>query len=719
MNKLRINLQNCYGIKKLQREFDFSTSKKTFAIYAPNGVMKTSFAKTFIDLSKGESSKDLMFPERKTIREIKDENDNEINKDQVFVMESYNKGYKSEKESSLLANKELKKKYDDIHKKLDEAKDELLKKLKQLSELKINIEDEVSKSFSKKKFFDVIEEMETEISKGEKPKFANIIYSSIFNDKALGFLKTKDFKNQIKEYIEKYNELLGKSKYLKQGFDHYKASTIQRNLKDNGFFKAQHSINLYDGTSKQEVTKEEDFEKIIQDEKNNILSDKDLSKKWEEIDKKLSANVDLRSLRDYLFENKEILPELENLEKLAKEIWVSYFIDQKDLYENLSKEYKNGKFEIEQIVKKAKEQKTDWENVIGIFNTRFFVPFELRMENQDDVILKGTVPSVKFSFKDSGGNIQVEENPLLSILSSGEMKALYILNIIFEIEARKKSNQKTILIVDDIADSFDYKNKYAIIQYLKEISEEPIFYQIILTHNFDFFRTVESREVVDYPNCLFSYKTENEVKLEKASGIKNPFINDWKQKLRDLKKLVASIPFVRNIIEYTKGEDDADYKKLTSLLHWKDDSESFLMSSLKEIFGNTITGVNFPTDNLTDKVIDKIFQEAESCLIASEGINFENKIVLSIAIRLKAEKLMVNKINDPSFVSFITSNQTIELFKKYKGKNPSEIENLKILEQVNLMTPENIHLNSFMYEPILDMSDRHLRDLYQKVKNLS
>lgn len=719
MNKLRINLQNCYGIKKLQKEFDFSTSKKTFAIYAPNGVMKTSFAKTFIDLSKGESSKDLMFPERKTIREIKDENDNEINKDQVFVMESYNQGYKSERESSLLANKELKKKYDDIHKKLDEAKDELLKKLKQLSGLKINIEDEVSTSFSKKKFFDVIEETETEVSKGGKPKFANIIYSSIFNDKALGFLKTKDFKNQIKEYIEKYNELLGKSKYLKQGFDHYKASTIQRNLKDNGFFKAQHSINLYDGISKQEVTKEEDFEKIIQDEKNNILSDKDLSKKWEEIDKKLSANVDLRSFRDYLFENKEILPELENLEKLAKELWVSYFIDQKDLYEDLSKEYKNGKIEIEQIVKKAKEQKTDWENVIGIFNTRFFVPFELRMENQDDVILKGKVPSVKFSFKDSDGNIQVEENPLLSILSSGEKKALYILNIIFEIEARKKSNQKTILIVDDIADSFDYKNKYAIIQYLKEISEVPIFYQIILTHNFDFFRTVESREVVDYPNCLFSYKTENEVKLEKASGIKNPFINDWKQNLSDLKKLVASIPFVRNIIEYTKGEDDADYKKLTSLLHWKDDNASFLMSSLKEIFKNTITGVNFPTDNLTDKVIDKIFQEAESCLIASEGINFENKIVLSIAIRLKAEKFMVNKINDPSFVSSITSNQTIALFKKYKSKHPSEIENLKILEQVNLMTPENIHLNSFMYEPILDMSDRHLRDLYQEVKNLS
>jgi hypothetical protein len=31
------------------------------------------------------------------------------------------------------------------------------------------------------------------------------------------------------------------------------------------------------------------------------------------------------------------------------------------------------------------------------------------------------------------------------------------------------------------------------------------------------------------------------------------------------------------------------------------------------------------------------------------------------------------------------------------------------------MTPENIHLNSFMYEPILDMSDEHLRKLYEAV----
>ena len=34
------------------------------------------------------------------------------------------------------------------------------------------------------------------------------------------------------------------------------------------------------------------------------------------------------------------------------------------------------------------------------------------------------------------------------------------------------------------------------------------------------------------------------------------------------------------------------------------------------------------------------------------------------------------------------------------------------------MTPENIHLNSFMYEPILDMSSDELINLYQEIKSL-
>lgn len=50
MKILHCNLSNCYGIKNLQYDFDFK-NKPVVIIYAPNGTMKTSFAKTFRDLS--------------------------------------------------------------------------------------------------------------------------------------------------------------------------------------------------------------------------------------------------------------------------------------------------------------------------------------------------------------------------------------------------------------------------------------------------------------------------------------------------------------------------------------------------------------------------------------------------------------------------------------------------------------------------------------------
>lgn len=42
-----------------------------------------------------------------------------------------------------------------------------------------------------------------------------------------------------------------------------------------------------------------------------------------------------------------------------------------------------------------------------------------------------------------------------------------------------------------------------------------------------------------------------------------------------------------------------------------------------------------------------------------------------------------------------------------------------MLDRVTLMTPENIHLNSFMYEPIIDMGEGPLRKLYEDVKALT
>src|SRR5262249_42321741 len=156
---------------------------------------------------------------------------------------------------------------------------------------------------------------------------------------------------------------------------------------------------------------------------------------------------------------------------------------------------------------------------------------------------------------------------------------------IFEVEVRRHAKVDTVFVVDDIADSFDYKNKYAIVQYLKDIAEEDCFRLIILTHNFDFFRTVNSR-FIRYSHCLMTQRTAADLELVRENGIKNVFANDWKLSFfKDPRKRIAAIAFIRNIVEYTRGATDPDYLSLTSLLHWKAASRLVTHAELDAIYG--------------------------------------------------------------------------------------------------------------------------------------
>jgi len=721
MQTLKIKFENCYGIKFLEKDFDFS-KRKVFSLYAPNGSMKTSFAKTFKDLSSGTQTKDYIFTERVTVREIKDETNTEIVPEQIFVIEPYIESYRSEQASTLLVNQILKEKYEEILKQIEQEKSNLTSKLKQLSGLTgrtITVESELSKTFGNKPFFEILLSLEELISERTEHPFSNIIYSKIFDEKVIGFLNTKDFKSQIKDYIERYNTLIESSKYLQKGFNHSNASDIQKSLKGNGFFKAKHSVNLFNGTNNDTITSEDDFQELITKELETVLNDAEIQKKFNEIDGKLS-NTQLKEFREYLFDNKGILNELANLDNFKKEIWYSYLVEQKTLVIALIAEYKKGKVEIEQIIEVAKSEQTEWKNVIDVFNERFSVPFQLTLVNQDDVILKSESPNLTFVFNDKLQNQSrnVEETALMSVLSQGERRAFYLLNIIFEVRARKNSGQETIFIVDDIADSFDYKNKYAKMEYLKEISEEPNFFQIILTHNFDFHRTVSSRLDMSREHKLNTIKTINGITLIQEKYQNNPFLS-WKANLHnDTAMLLAAIPFIRNLAEYSGN--DADFILLTSLLHFKPDTATIDVSIIESIFKrNLVDKATLTLPDQTKLIIDLITETADLIFAdVSEIVELENKIVLSIAIRLKSEQYLVREINDNAFWNSITKNQTYELIKRFKNDFPAKTNEILLLEQINLMTPENIHLNSFMYEPILDMANDHLKKLYNDTKTI-
>jgi len=726
MKCLKIQLSHCYGIKSLNAELDFESHGNVFAIYAPNGVMKTSFANTFQDVCKGSETSDRIWTNRETVRNITDEDDNNVLAENIFVIEPYNEGFRSDGISRLLVNDALRQRYEVIYRKIDELSNALVDKLKPLSGLKKNIKEELSKSITldQNEFIIALTRVKAEVEAGSESPLAQVAFCTVFNSKVESVLLDQGFQEKIQDYVEKYDELVSKSTFFKKGvFTHNNAADIAKNLNKNGFFGADHSVFIRLGKKKVEIKSIQDLEYAIQSEKDKILTDKQLSSSFEKIDKQLTKNADLKKFRLCLEENRVLLSELSNPEKLKQNLWISYLIESKEEYLELMECIASGQSEINTIISEAKRQATLWAKVISIFNDRFSVPFVVRMDNQEDVILKSETPSISFDFlqdvsDDDSDCISIAEHELKNILSNGERRALYILNIIFEIEARKVSQQKTLFVVDDIADSFDYKNKYAIIEYLKAVGEEPLFRQVILSHNFDFYRTVSSRLYLKRESRMLASKTNDGILLQKEIYQKSAPFSHWRNHLDQDAMLIASIPFLRNLSEYSG--DEPSFQRLTSLLHVKEDTDDFKVEELEALIKNILHDrSSLSLENPTTPVIDIIFRVSEDFMSnTDEVLALEDKVTLSIAIRLKAERFMIEKINDEDFWKGIDKNQTIQLMNRYKKDFPDEKETIRIFDRVNLMTPENIHLNSFMYEPILDLSAHHLRKLYASVSEL-
>ncbi|OPG78953.1 hypothetical protein B1218_12995 [Pseudomonas ogarae] len=725
MDVLNIALENCYGIQKLDALLSFKGSAKVpagsaYSIYAPNGFMKTSLARTFLDLQEGRDSQDVIFPARKTNRLITDSMA-PVAPESIFVIKPYVERYTGAGTSTLLVNSALRQKYEETVRNIDSTQENLLKALKEVSGWpgKASPVSEIKEIYKFDNSYDFFSALADNLD-GDT-QFSSLAYSEVFNEKTTAAFKAGTLQKQLQEYMSKYQELIETSPLLTRKFNHTGATDVSKALQINGFFDASHTLNILNGGVKLEVVSAKELEALVSSEKQRILGDKELSAKFEAVDKQLQRNVELKKIREYLTEHPEILPELGDFDGFRKKLWSSYFNKIKPDLILFSAAFASAKDVIAETAHQAEAEKTKWAAVVSQFNERFYVPFKLVVRNQQDVILKGEAPKITFEFQDGQGMCGVEEEKLLQVLSQGEKRALYILNVLFEVRARLESNQQTLLVIDDIADSFDYKNKYAIIEYFHEIAKVPFFKLIFLTHNFDFHRTISSRLQIARCRRLFAKKNQGTLAFVEEKYQKNPF-STWKKGLeKNPAFLVASIPFVRNLAEYCHGDSSPHYLMLTSLLHVKADSATLSVGDLEASFKATLLDqTNLSLPNPTASAMQLIYDEADALAVkADDDVELESKVILSIAIRLRAEEFMIAKINDANFLNSIASNQTFELYSRFALLFSGASNQIMVLSQVNLMTPENIHLNSFMYEPILDMSALHLYDLYGKVKALA
>lgn len=741
MQELKLDLENCYGIKKMNESIDYSNNNVAI-IYAPNGTMKSSLAKTFEAIRDDRQVEEKIYGLRSSCS-ITNEDNIPITKDQILVINPFDEN-SYEGQGLLMANESLRKSYLNIHDSIETKKNLLYSKIKE------------TLGYTPRSNFDVKTTMINDWGTTIKNEYGclkminellddskmhcsliedDINYSSLFNDKVYSMMKTGQTGELIEQYENKYRELVNRSLYMQQGIiDHNNYGNISNTLTANGFFAANNEVILKakDGSTSIKVKDQNELDDLIKKEKEQVLNNKEIKDLFEKINKAISKNKETQAFNLFLQTHQDIIVEYKDIDLFKKKVWVKVFLLHRDLLSELIKEYDIAQEDLKKLRADAREQVTDWKKALELFKERFFVPFSIEPSNQEDVILNMELPSFKYIFSDSRGEKEVTKDNLLNVLSTGERRAYYILNMIFQILVAKKQGKECFVLLDDISESFDYKNKYAIIEYISDISEytdkndEKLFKILLLTHNFDFYRTVSSR-ITKRGNSFIAFTDSEIIKLEKGQYTKNIFIY-YKETLLNKYSdniMLASIPFVRNLIEFTEGDDNDDYLTLTSILHFKDNTKKITLRQIQDIFNKYWCKTKSATFSLgrEDELIYNILMQESSKIGDVEKLEIENKLILSMAIRLLAEEYMSNKIvSDLSTGKDILDdiskkkNQSAWLIKAYK--NYINDEAMNTLEVVAMITPENIHLNSFMFEPILDMSLKYLLKIYREIKNL-
>lgn len=747
MDTLSLDLENCYGIKKLNEIITLNKKKTGCLIYASNGLMKTSLTKVFKQISVGKKPKDEVFGEKSKYN-IKID-DNPIEPDQIFVIDSFSDEYLSPNSEKLMASKRLKEKYDAVLKEVLDYKNAFINALHVFTGNDIDIENELTMVFQRTRvdFLDLLIELfDNHVLDEETTKygFTTITYNGVFNENVKKFFSMQKNIDMLKKYIDCYDKLVDNTTYLKKGvFSHYNAGIVADNLGKNHFFDASNEIFLKG--QKKHINSSEEFHRILQQEKEKVLSDEELKAAFDKIDAELGKRT-LIDFRSILENNQELLIDLADYDNFIKRTWYQFIQTCKDQFIALCKCYRTSIDKVKEIKEEAENERTNWVKTLEIFNKRFSLPVIIDIPNKEDVILTQAPPEFVFYFYDiydDNVNKKKEEmtrKKLEGILSQGEKRALYLLNIINDLEALKIEVENTkrdkVVVIDDIAESFDYRNKYAIIEYLLEKTNCKYLHLIILTHNFDFYRTIAKRAGSNLKMFMAS-KSKMGIKLGNPQYLyKDPFTLIEQEALDNkVNAILTLIPFARNVIEITQGTSNNNYYTLTSLLHLKDDTYNIKFDQLQNIYNNVFKrkledmelpeGDVFDFKDLLDKnIIEELYKSADLFdEETEESFDIKDKIVLSIAIRLKTEEYLIYRINtytgDTSKVEEIRNKETVQtglLINEYKKDFPDAIESIKMLSEVSLMTSENIHINSFMFEPIIDMSTIELIKLYKSVK---
>ncbi len=682
-----ICLQNCYGIKRLKQTFRFDKNN-VFLIYAKNAVMKTSFLKTFKDFQRDRDSLDirLHIKGKRVITGIKKQN--------VITFSSY-------EDNKFLYT------ITSFYNSLDRNERNLIKGLKQQLSFRQYTNGPEEEKLLKEMFLFLL----FRYYQG-RHQFGNIelIQENIIGEPIFLVFDFESIKTSLNNQGYQLEEI--------SGFEEDQIEKLEIPVIDKLFLRFLRNINIVDSISQR--INISDFALITEDREKYIVT-------------LLNYLYYLLSADEFRkdFATKQFLRNFAELNINIFNISAEFFIiikKQKEIFESIaSKSY---------VLNQKLDQKL-YNKLTSQFNEYFKFPFKLSLKLNGEL----GYSDICFTMPHSTGCLLEKQTEVSDTLSQGEKRAVYLLKIFFEIEMLDPK-QEYLLIFDDIVDSFDYQNKYAITSYLYEISQKKNLKLIILTHNYDFFRLL-SRKLNNSARLLFTIRdSSGNISFNILNNIEGPW-QEWKRNINTA-SILALIPFIRNIIEYKDNDKNKkEYLLLTHLLHikkrqhyeqigWLKSTQQITFKDIQPIFQKELGIKSFPK---SIKLNQSVYQSFKNFHVITKdngmsqfSLDLLNKIIYTIKLRLEAEEylyqLLPGLLDNFNPTRIKTFGQLYGKFLNWFFNNASTSERelysttKSFLNKISIITPEHIHINSFMYEPLIDTELDELIELDNKFNEI-
>jgi hypothetical protein len=408
MNNLKLDLENCYGIKKLQHDFAY-TNHHTQLIYAANGMMKSSLALTLKGLSGQckDKAKDRLHPTLQAKYDVLADG-TALAKEQIFVADPEESNFDTSGAFiNFLANTALKQQYDAIFRQLSSYVSRVITPLKEVS-ISSDCEDEILRTFKAAptdSIFSILEQLAIDVQAQQYTNYG-FRYNYVFDKggKVQKFLEKHA--DDLQAYITQYNQLISTSQVFRsvdgKTFGTHQASELQKSIESGEFFGVDHHIKLHDGT---EITTMEQLTGVFDAEKERILNDAELQKTFDKISKAVDSNNEVRLFKDVIVDHPQIILELADYEGFRKKAWKGYLSAPavKQHLIDYYTYYQSQKTDLNNVIAQARSQIPRWKSIIDLYNDRFHVPFKVEIENQDEIILKQTAAKLKFVYVDEQG----------------------------------------------------------------------------------------------------------------------------------------------------------------------------------------------------------------------------------------------------------------------------------------------------------------------------